>query len=70
MKRLLILTTLAMFATSVSGCGWWRGWHRGDPCASTAAYGQGMGGYESSYPPPSSGGPHLLPGPVQVLPPG
>jgi len=71
MKRLLVLTTLAMFAASATGCGWWRPWYnRGaqcDPCGSTAAYSPGSG-YETAYPPAVSSTPHLLPGPVSSMP--
>ena len=78
MKRLLILTMLAMIVTSSTGClGWRPWWRRGAPCDPCAAgpyemgYNSG-GGYEMSYPPAAiSGAPNLLPGPaVQVLPPG
>ena len=68
MKRLLVLTVLVMFASSATGCGWWRPWcNRGaqcDPCGSTAAYHPGGGGYEMAYPPAIGGTPGLLPAPV------
>ena len=74
MKRLLVLTLLAMFAASATGCGWWQPWWRRgaqcDPCGSTAAYNPGGSGYEMAYPPAVGGAPHLLPGPVTVPGPG
>jgi hypothetical protein len=74
MKRLLILTTLALIVTSSTGCFRPWGWRRGAPCDPCAAgpyeMGYNGGGYEMAYPPAVSGTPNLLPGPVQVLPPG
>lgn len=76
MKRLLMLMILAMFATSATGCGWWRPWHRGAPCGDpcggmTSAYNAGSfdSGYEVAYPPGVSTPSNITPGPVRVLPP-
>lgn len=75
MKRLLLLSILALFVTSSTGCLWGQPWWRrgapcGDPCGGMTSYGSGMGGYEMSYPPATTTVPNLLPGPVQTLPPG
>lgn len=76
MKRLMILTILALFASSATGCGWWRPYNRGgpcgDPCGGMSAYHPTSfeSGYETAYPPVTSGAPNVLPGPVRVLPPG
>lgn len=70
MKRLLILTALAMFAVATTGCSrGWCGWfNRGaqcDECNSCAT--EGM--YEGAIMPPTSSTPvYTLPGPASTTP--